>query len=158
MFGIVLLCPCWLQYYSFIISGVSVAMEEYVRSKGGDLMARSPIKYLKEKEGIAALFFLVICTALALTFPPSVGTSNQAPAAAHAVAPWIFGPFQMLLLYLPPWLGALMVPIIILAGLAGLPWLVDYLGVKWGSGIFITLIGFVLVLLLWFRVKELWWN
>ncbi|OLN32796.1 hypothetical protein [Desulfosporosinus metallidurans] len=120
-------------------------------------MARSPIRHLKEKEGIATLFFLVVCTALALEFTPSVGTSNLAPAVTHAVAPWIFGPFQVLLLYLPPWLGALIVPILIISGFSGLPWLVDYIGIKWGQMIFSTLFGFVLLLLLWFMVKELWW-
>jgi len=121
-------------------------------------MARSPIQKLKEKEGIASLFFLVVCTALALKFPPEVGTSNQAPAVTHAVAPWIFGPFQILLLYLPPWIGALMVPMLIVTGLAGLPWLVDYLGAKWGRGIFTILFSFVVFLLLWFMVKEVWWR
>ena len=120
-------------------------------------MARSSIKHLKEKEGIATLFFLVVCTALALEFTPSVGTSNLASAVTHAVAPWIFGPFQVLLLYFPPWLGALIVPILIIVGLSGLPWLVEYIGAKWGQMIFGTLFGFVLLLLLWFMVKELWW-
>lgn len=119
-------------------------------------MARSPIKHLIEKEGIASIFFLVFCTALALKFPADVGTSNQAPSVAHAVAPWIFGPFQILLLYLPPWIGALIFPIIIIAGLSGLPWLVDYLGVKSGQRIFIILFGIVIVLLMWFMVKEFW--
>lgn len=121
-------------------------------------MASSPIQKLKEKEGIASLFFLVFCTALALKFSPGVGTSDLAPAVTHAVAPWIFGPFQILLLHLSPWIGALMVPIIIVTGLAGLPWLVDYLGVKWGRGIFTTLFSFVVFLLLWFMVKEVWWR
>lgn len=120
-------------------------------------MARSPLKHLIEKEGIAALFFLVFCAALALKFPAGVGTSNQAPAVAHAVAPWIFGPFQVLLLYLPPWLGALVLPLIFIAGLAGLPWLVDLWGVKSGQRIFILLSGMVIVLMLWYMVKELWW-
>lgn len=121
-------------------------------------MARSPIQKLKEKEGIASLFFLVVCTALALKFPAQVGTSNQAPAVTHAVAPWIFGPFQILLFYLPPWIGVLIVPILIVAGLAALPWLVDYLGVKWGQGIFTIIFSLVVFLLLWFMVKEAWWS
>ena len=121
-------------------------------------MARSPIQKLKEKEGIASLFFLVVCTTLALNFPPAVGTSNQAPAVTHAVAPWIFGPFQILLLYLPPWIGALIVPIFIVAGIASLPWLEDYLGVKLGRGIFTLLFSLVVFLLLWFMVKEAWWS
>jgi len=120
-------------------------------------MARSPIKHLMEKEGIAAIFFVVFCTALALKFPAGVGTSNQAPLVGHAVAPWIFGPFQILLLYLPPWLGALILPIIIIAGLAGLPWLVEYWGGESGQWIFSLLAGVVIVLLIWFMVKELRW-
>lgn len=121
-------------------------------------MARSPIKHLIEKEGIASIFFVVFCTALALKFPAGVGTSNQAPSVSHAVAPWIFGPFQILLLYLPPWFGAIIFPIILIAGLSGLPWLVDFLGVKSGQRIFIILFGLVIVLLMWFMVKELWWT
>jgi len=121
-------------------------------------MARSPIKRLIEKEGIAALFFLSFCLALALIFPASVGTSSQAPSVSHAVAPWIFGPFQILLLYLSPRLGALLIPLLIIAGISGLPWLVNILGVKWGQRIFITIFSFVGVLLLWFLVKELWWT
>ena len=120
-------------------------------------MARSSIKYLKEKEGIATLLFLVACLVLALKFTPSVGTSNQAPFASHAVAPWIFGPFQVLLLYFPPWLGALVIPAIIIAGFAMLPWLADYFGTKWGQRIFLTLFGSVIFLLLWFMIKEIWW-
>lgn len=120
-------------------------------------MSRSPIRHLMEKEGIAAIFFVVFCTALALKFPAGVGTSNQAPSVGHAVAPWIFGPFQMLLLYLPPWIGALIFPIIIIAGLSALPWIVDYLGVKSGQWIFGLIVGIVIVLLIWFMVKELWW-
>lgn len=132
-------------------------MGEYVRSKGEIVIARSPIKYLIEKEGIASIFFLVFCTALALKFPAGVGTSNLAPSAAHAVAPWIFGPFQILLLYLPPWLGAIMFPIILIAGLSGLPWLVDFWGVKTGQRIFIILFAMVIALLMWFMVQEVWW-
>jgi len=121
-------------------------------------MARSPIKHLIEKEGLVTIFFLVFCMALALKFTASVGTSNTAPAVSHAVAPWIFGPFQILLLYLPPWIGALVFPMIIIIGLAGLPWLVDYLGEKSGQRIFMTLIATVMVLLIWFMVKEVWWS
>ncbi|SPF31515.1 putative membrane protein [Candidatus Desulfosporosinus infrequens] len=121
-------------------------------------MARSPIKHLIEKEGIAALFFLVFCTALALKFPAGVGTSNQAPSVSHAVAPWIFGPFQILLLYLPPWLGALVFPLLLIAGVAGLPWLVDLWGVKSGQRIFVVFFGLIMILLIWFMVKEFWWT
>ena len=141
-----------------IIFGVSAVTEEYVRSKGETIMARSPIKHLIEKEGIAALFFVVFCTALALKFPAGVGTSNQAPTVSHAVAPWIFGPFQMLLLYLPPWLGALVFPVLLIAGLAGLPWLVDFLGVKSGQRIFVVLFGVIMVLLMWFILQEFRWT
>ncbi|MDP4128510.1 MAG: hypothetical protein Q8912_16465 [Bacillota bacterium] len=121
-------------------------------------MARSPINHLKENEGVAALVFLIICTALAISFTPSVGTSNLAPAVPHAVAPWIFGPFQVLLLYFPPWFGVLVVPVLIITGLAGVPWFAHYLGDKWGKGIFISIFGFVIILLLWYTVKELWWT
>lgn len=120
-------------------------------------MARLPIKNLKDNEGIAALVFLIVCTVLAFKFTPSVGTSNLAPAVPHAAAPWIFGPFQVLLLYLPPWLGVLAAPVLIITGLAGVPWFANYLGDKWGRGIFIVLFGLVIVLLLWYMVKELWW-
>ena len=120
-------------------------------------MARSPIKYLIEKEGLASIFFIVFCVALALTFTASVGTSNQAPSVSHAVAPWIFGPFQILLLYFTPWIGALVFPIIIIAGLAGLPWLTHYLGEKSGERIFSLFFCLVIVLLIWFMVKEVWW-
>lgn len=120
-------------------------------------MARSQIKHLIEKEGIASIFFVVFCIALALKFTASVGTSNQAPSASHAVAPWIFGPFQILLLYLPPWIGALIFPIIVIAGLAGLPWLADYLGAKSGERIFSICFCLIIVLLIWFMVKEVWW-
>jgi len=121
-------------------------------------MARSPLKHLIEKEGIASIFFLVFCMALALKFPAGVGTSNQAPSVAHAVAPWIFGPFQILLLYFPPWLGALVFPIILIIGLAGLPWLVGFWGIKSGQRIFMILGGMVIVLQIWFVVQELWWT
>ncbi|ODA40206.1 hypothetical protein [Desulfosporosinus sp. BG] len=120
-------------------------------------MARSPIKHLIAKEGIASIFFLVFCQALALKFAAGIGTSNQAPSVEHAVAPWIFGPFQILLLYLPPWLGALLFPLIVIAGLAGLPWIADYWGVKSGQRIFMILGGTVILLLIWFMMKEFWW-
>ena len=120
-------------------------------------MARSPIKHLIEKEGIASIFFVIVCMVLALKFSAGVGTSNQAPSVSHAVAPWIFGPFQILLLYLPPWLGAIVLPIIVIVGLLGLPWLVDFLGVKTGQRTFVVLYAMVMVLLMWFMVKEFWW-
>lgn len=120
-------------------------------------MARSPIKHLIEKEGIVSILFVVFCIALALQFTASVGTSNQAPSVSHAVAPWIFGPFQILLLYLPPWIGALIFPTLIIAGLAGLPWLVGYLGEKTGERIFSISFCLVIVLLIWFVVQEIWW-
>lgn len=120
-------------------------------------MARSPIKQLIEKEGIASILFIVLCTALALKFSASVGTSNQAPSVSHAVAPWIFGPVQILLLYISPWLGAVVFPLVIIAGLAGLPWLVGYWGEKTGERIFNILCSLVMVLLIWFMVKEVWW-
>lgn len=120
-------------------------------------MARLPLKYLIEREGIASLFFLIFCTALALKLPAGVGTSTQAPSVSHAVAPWIFGPFQVLLLYLPPWFGALAFPIIFIIVLAGLPWLAVLWSVKSVQRIFMILSGTVIVLLLWFMVKELWW-
>ena len=120
-------------------------------------MARSPIKHLMEKEGIASIFFIVLCIALALRFSASVGTSNLAPSVSHAVAPWIFGPFQILLLYLPPWIGALVFPFIMIAGLAGLPWLAGYLGEKSGERIFSLFFSLVIVLLIWFMIVEVWW-
>ncbi|MDQ7095886.1 hypothetical protein REC12_20025 [Desulfosporosinus sp. PR] len=120
-------------------------------------MAHSPLNNLKENEGIAALVFLIFCTALALKFTPNVGTSNLAPAVSRAAAPWIFGPFQVLLLYLPPRLGVIAIPTLIVAGLAGLPWFAKHLGDAWGKGIFSVLWGFVLILLLWYAATELWW-
>lgn len=120
-------------------------------------MERSPIKRLVEKEGIATLLFLVFCIALALMFTPSVGTSNQAPAVGHAVAPWIFGPIQILLLYLPTWLGAIIFPVIIIAGFSAFPWLVSRFGVKFGHSVFKTLFGSILVLLVAFFLKEFLW-
>ncbi|AET69053.1 hypothetical protein Desor_3572 [Desulfosporosinus orientis DSM 765] len=120
-------------------------------------MPRVSIKQLLEREKIAGIVFLAFCLALALFFPPSVGTSNQAPYVSHAVAPWIFGPFQVMLLYLPPWAGALLIPIILFAGIGGLPWIVRYLGVKWGQGIFAAIVSFVSFLLVCFIVKEFWW-
>lgn len=120
-------------------------------------MTRSPMKDLKQNEGIAALVFLIVCTVLALVRTPSVGTGNLAPAVAHAVAPWIFGPFQVLLLYLPPWLGALVVPLLLIIGFAGVPWLAHFWGDKWARGLFSTLFGLVLTLLIWYMVRELWW-
>ena len=120
-------------------------------------MARSPIKHLIEKEGIATILFLAFCTALALMFPAGVGTSNQAPTVIHAVAPWIFGPFQILLLYLPPWLGALLIPMVIVVGLTSLPWLVEHIGERWGQRIFAFLFSSIIFMLLWFMGQELWW-
>lgn len=120
-------------------------------------MARVPIKRLGQKEGIAAILFLAFCLALALGLPAGVGTSSQAPAVAHAVAPWIFGPFQVLLLYLPPGIGALLIPALIMGGIAGLPWLVRVSGEQWGQRIFLALISLVVVLLIWFAAREYWW-
>jgi hypothetical protein len=120
-------------------------------------MARSPINHLKEIEAIAALVFVIVCSGLAYKFSPSVGTSNLAPAVSHAVAPWIFGPFQVLLLYLPPWLGVLVFPLLILTGVAGIPWFAHSFGDKWGKGIFIGFFGFIIILLLLYSAKELWW-
>ena len=119
-------------------------------------MSRSPINRLKDNEGIAALVFLIAWLVLAYIVKPGVGTSGSAPAVAQAAAPWIFGPFQVLLLYLPPWLGVLVLPVLLLLGLAGLPWLAEGLGEKWGRGIFSTLFGVVVILLVWYGVTEFW--
>lgn len=121
-------------------------------------MERSPIKKLVEKEGVAILIFLIFCIALALKFAPSVGSDSHAPAVGHAVAPWIFGPIQILLLYLPTWLGAIIYPVIVVTGLFGLPWLVDRFGIKFGHSVFMTLYGSALVLLMVFFLKEFWWK
>jgi hypothetical protein len=120
-------------------------------------LARVPIKRLGEKEGIAAILFLAFCLALALGLPAGVGTGSQAPAVARAVAPWIFGPFQVLLLYLPPGIGALLIPALIMGGIAGLPWLVRVSGEQWGRRIFLALISLVVVLLIWFAAQEYGW-
>lgn len=120
-------------------------------------MERLPLKRLSEKEEIATLLFLVFCTALALKFTPGVGSSTLAPAVGHAVAPWIFGPIQILLLYLPPWLGAIIFPVILIAGLSGLPWLVARFGVRFGQSVFMMLLGSILLLLIVFFLKEFWW-
>lgn len=117
-------------------------------------MERQPIKDLIEKEVIATLLFLSVGFALALLFAPGVGTSNLAPAVEHAGAPWIFGPIQILLLYLPPWLGALIYPVIIIAGLFGFPWLVERYGVKFGQSVIILLMSSIFVLLIAFFIKE----
>lgn len=119
-------------------------------------MERLPIKRLVEKEGIATLLFLAFCTALALKFAPGVGSSNSSPAVGHAAAPWIFGPIQILLLYLPAWFGAIFYPAILIAGIFGLPWLVARFGIKFGHSVFMTLLGSVFVLLLVFFLKEFW--
>lgn len=119
-------------------------------------MSRLPIKNLKEKEGITAIFFLVFCTALALKLPVGVGTSNLAPPVGHAAAPWIFGPFQILLLYFPPWLGAIVFPLVLVAGLTSLPWLAQYRDGKAGRCMASILLSMVIVLLIWFMLKEVW--
>jgi hypothetical protein len=121
-------------------------------------VVRAHINALVEKEGIAAILFIVVCLGLALIFPADVGTSNQAPAVSHAVAPWIFGPFQLLLLHLPTWLGALLFPILLVAGLAGLPWIVKYRGERWGLRLFGLLYSSVIFLVIYSWVKETWWT
>lgn len=120
-------------------------------------MERQPIKDLIEKEEIATLLFLAGCFALALIFTPTVGSSNLAPAMEHAGAPWIFGPIQILLLYFPPWLGAIVYPVIIIAGFFSFPWLVERFGVKFSHSVFITLFSSIFILLVVFFIKEFLW-
>jgi len=84
-------------------------------------MKRLPIRMLIEKEGIAALIYLALSLFLAIKVVPGVGTSGQAPLVGQAAAPWIFGPVQVLLFYVSPWISAILFPFLIISTLVILP-------------------------------------
>ncbi|HEX3015628.1 MAG TPA: hypothetical protein VHQ46_04530 [Desulfobacteria bacterium] len=121
-------------------------------------MDRVPGRQLWQKEGIASVLFLAATIILALMLPAAVGTSPQAPAATHTIAPWIFGPIQVLLLYLPPWLGAVLLPLAAIIFLLGYPWISKAIGSAAARGLFFSLLVVSALLLLWFMVKEYWWR
>lgn len=117
-------------------------------------MNRSPLRALIEKEGIASLLYLAFSLFLAIKVVPGVGTSGQVPLVGQAAAPWIFGPVQVLLFYFPPWIAAILFPILILSPLVFLPWISGYLGEKAGRTLFAVIGVTLLVLLLGFMLKE----
>ncbi|MDA8442158.1 MAG: hypothetical protein M0Z55_07260 [Peptococcaceae bacterium] len=121
-------------------------------------MDKVPGRKLWSKEGLVVIFSLAIGILLSLLLQAPVGTSPQAPLLAHAVAPWIFGPVQIALLYLPPWLGAVLLPLAALACLTALPWLGKLGGRRLALGSFAAVGIIIGVLLLWFMGREYWWH
>lgn len=117
-------------------------------------MKRLPIQSLAEKEKLATLIYLAFSLFLAIKAVPGVGTSNQAPPIGQAAAPWIFGPVQVLLFYFSPWISAILFPVIILSAFISLPWINKRYGDKVTRGVIMVISGTLLILLIWFMVKE----
>ena len=113
-------------------------------------------KMLRRKEIIAAILVLTLASLGAIFLPAAVGTSPQAGPLSHAVAPWLFGPVQILLLWLPPWLGAVLLPLTALMILLALPWLAKLWGELAATVIFSAMIAGVGLLLIWFLISEYW--
>ncbi|CAA7600433.1 Cytochrome b/b6-like domain protein [Acididesulfobacillus acetoxydans] len=100
-----------------------------------------------EREMLAGLVFLAALILVSALFPAAVGTGPQAPLLRHAAAPWIFGPIQVLLLYVPPLVGAWLIPGVFAAFLFLFPWLSKGRGARPALYFFAFFVGAVLVLL-----------
>ncbi|KLU60798.1 hypothetical protein CEB3_c27710 [Peptococcaceae bacterium CEB3] len=100
-----------------------------------------------EREMLAGLVFLTALVLVSALFPAAVGTGPQAPLLRHAAAPWIFGPIQVLLLYVPPLVGAWLIPGVFLIFLFLFPWLSRGRGARPAFYFFVFFAGAVLVLL-----------
>lgn len=100
-----------------------------------------------EREMVVGLAFLTVLILFSTLFSVTVGTGPQAPLLSHAAAPWIFGPIQVLLLYLPPVEAALIFPGIFLGFLFLFPWLSRGRGNRVVPFLFALLSGVLLFLL-----------
>lgn len=78
-------------------------------------------RVLLRKEGLCCLVALAVL-GLGAVFYPLAPVGSQT-ASGVADAPWVFVGFQQLLIWLPTWLGGLLLPATALTYLALMPWL-----------------------------------
>lgn len=127
---------------------------EKMIENGNSSENKSRIGALAELELAAIFIALSIFLLLAVLFPAPVGTSDQAQLLSHAAAPWIFGPIQVMLLYLPPIYAALLIPLLLLIFLVALPWLSIGKAAKIITFVFAFVqIAIVLMLLIYARIE-----
>lgn len=107
-----------------------------------------------EREMFAGLVFLTALILLSALSSVTVGSGPQAPLLSHAAAPWIFGPIQVLLLYIPPVEAALILPGIFLAFLFFFPWLSRGRGTRMMPFVFAALNGILLFFLVMYSLIE----
>lgn len=117
-------------------------------------MKRLPIRMLIEKEQLATLLYLALSLFLAIKIAPGVGTGGQAPLLGQSSAPWIFGPVQFLLFYFPPWIAAILFPLILILTLVFLPWINKCLGDRITRALIAVFSGTIFLLLVGFMLKE----
>ncbi|HZW82110.1 MAG TPA: hypothetical protein VFF14_01635 [Candidatus Deferrimicrobium sp.] len=120
-------------------------------------MERVSSKNLFIKEVIATLIFLTCIILLSLLWQAGVGANPNTQLVEKVAAPWIFGPVQVLLIYLPAWIAGLIIPGMIILTLSCLPWVSKLLGEKVARLAFTFVIISILFLLLWFSGLEYWW-
>lgn len=115
---------------------------------------------LVRREAIGVLAVSILLLVVALLFPPALGpTADFSQLPAEATAPWFFLWVQQLLRYGPPLLMGVGVPLLLLLGLALLPYAVDRradgVGVwfnrqgRWAQWLALVMMVTVLGLILW---------
>jgi quinol-cytochrome oxidoreductase complex cytochrome b subunit len=81
---------------------------------------------LLQREGIAMLAVLLLLLLLALLADAPLGPpADPLAGRASAAAPWFFLWVQALLRWLPPAMAGLLIPLLVVAALGLLPWLLD---------------------------------
>ena len=82
-----------------------------------------PLAELASREWVTGLIAGNFILALALWLPPALGYSTDAPTPGGTYSPWVFGPVQVLLQWMSPLLGGVLVPVLGLFSLVSLPYL-----------------------------------
>lgn len=100
------------------------------------------LETLIEREYIAAFIVLGILMGLTVLKVVPVGTAVGAPASEQVKAPWVFGGIQQLLLFWPPWLAGLVLPLCSFLIFLTFPKWIKAIGERKARGIIYALMGF----------------
>ena len=120
LFGLMLMTLFLISWHIFRVrrdGGISRAQPREASIHRDELVRR---------EAIGALAVTILLLVIAMLFPPALGpTADFSHLPAEATAPWFFLWVQQLLRFGPPLLMGVLVPLLLLAALALLPYVVD---------------------------------
>ncbi|MCA9962539.1 MAG: cytochrome b N-terminal domain-containing protein, partial [Anaerolineales bacterium] len=119
LFGLMLMTLFLISWHIFRVrrdGGISRAQPREASIHRDELVRR---------EAIGALAVTILLLVIAMLFPPALGpTADFSHLPAEATAPWFFLWVQQLLRFGPPLLMGVLVPLLLLAALALLPYVV----------------------------------